>query len=274
MRRVLSLAILLAIGVAALTLYCFTQARRDPLVRTATIRLPRWPPGAKPVRAILISDIHIGSSAMGRARLGRIVGLIDAARPDIVLIAGDMIFGHDPHAAARWGNDLSAGLAALHPPLGVVAVPGNHDHDTGIGDVRRALERSGVTVLANQAIRRGPLAIGGVDDDFSRHADVAGMVAAMRTTGGAPVILTHSPDVAPDLPADMPLVLAGHTHCGQVVPPFWGPIAEVSRYGARYRCGIRREGRRAVVTTAGLGTSGVPFRLGAPPDLWLLTLGP
>jgi predicted MPP superfamily phosphohydrolase len=96
----------------------------------------------------------------------------------------------------------------------------------------------------------------------------------MRRLTGARLILTHSPDIAPNLPPQVSLLLAGHTHCGQVVLPLLGPISEVSRYGARYRCGIRREGGRIVVVTAGLGTSGGPFRLGAPPDLWLLTLGP
>jgi predicted MPP superfamily phosphohydrolase len=96
----------------------------------------------------------------------------------------------------------------------------------------------------------------------------------MRKIAGARLILTHSPDIAPTLPDEIPLLLAGHTHCGQVVLPLLGPVAEVSRFGARYRCGIRREGNRVVVVTAGLGTSGGPFRLGAPPDLWLLTLGP
>jgi predicted MPP superfamily phosphohydrolase len=86
--------------------------------------------------------------------------------------------------------------------------------------------------------------------------------------------MSHSPDVAPLLPPDMPLLLAGHTHCGQIVLPFYGPLASVTRYGERYRAGVRREHARTVVVTCGLGTSGLPFRFGAPPDLWLITLGP
>ena len=87
-------------------------------------------------------------------------------------------------------------------------------------------------------------------------------------------MISHSPDLARTLPADMPLLVAGHTHCGQIAPWPIGPIFTASNHGLRYACGIVRERGRALVVTAGLGTSGLPLRLGAPPDMWLLTLGP
>jgi predicted MPP superfamily phosphohydrolase len=70
------------------------------------------------------------------------------------------------------------------------------------------------------------------------------------------------------------LLLAGHTHCGQIRLPHVGAISFMSRYGDRYGCGLVTEGRLRVVTSAGIGTSLLPLRLGAVPDLWLLTLGP
>jgi predicted MPP superfamily phosphohydrolase len=274
MRKLLIASALILLAAAGVLYYAHEEARRDPVVRTATIQLPGWPAQAKPVRAVLISDIHIGSTAMDARRLARIADRINALHPDIVFIAGDMIFGHDPDGAAKLGNGLVAPLARLHAQLGVVAVLGNHDHWTGTTIVRGDLKRAGVTVLENDAIVRGPLAIAGVDDDYSHHADLPGTLARLRALRGARIVLTHSPDIAPLLPADTPLLLAGHTHCGQVVLPFYGPVSDVTRYGARYRCGIRVEGKRAVIVTAGLGTSGPPLRLGAAPDLWLLTLTP
>lgn len=275
-RRVKRLAILLAICAAAamsLTGYSFWEARRDPVVREASISLPGWPAGTAPMRVVLISDVHIGTAAMGPERLSRIVAQINALRPDLVVIAGDFIFGHAPDSAERIGAPMVAPLAGLRARLGVVAALGNHDHWTGGAATRALLDRAGVTVVDNGAIQRGPLALGVAGDDFSHHTDLPATLAAMAKLPGARIMLTHSPDIAPRLPADVPLLLAGHTHCGQVVLPFYGPISEVSRFGTRYRCGIRREPGRTVVTTAGLGTSGGPFRLGAPPDLWLLTLG-
>ncbi|MBX3565711.1 MAG: metallophosphoesterase [Sphingomonas sp.] len=274
MKRFLLLVLGLAVAAAAaLAGYAYLEARRDPVVREASISLPGWPAGAAPMRVVLISDIHIGTAAMGPERLTRIVTQINALEPDLVLIAGDFIFGHGAGSAARIGPPLVAPLAGLKARYGVVAALGNHDHWTGAAEVRALLQRANVTVVENGAVQRGPLALGVAGDDFSHHTDLLATVSAMRPLSGARIMLTHSPDIAPNLPADVALLLAGHTHCGQVVLPFYGPISDVSRFGERYRCGVRREPGRTVVTTAGLGTSGGPFRLGAPPDLWLLTLG-
>jgi len=266
-----ALGLLFVIGVAV-ALYAFAEARRDPVVRRATITLPRWPAGQPPVRVVLLSDIHIGSLASGPARLTRIVGQINALRPDLVLIAGDFIFGQRKDGAALHGPAMIAPLKGLHARLGVIAVPGNHDHATGMPVVARDLAAAGIVLLRDKAIRVGPLALGGVDDAASGHAHPIYTMAQMRILPGAPVLFTHAPEIAKDLAPDMPLLLAGHTHCGQVVLPLIGPIVEVSP--ARYRCGLIRDGAHTVIVTAGLGATGVPFRLGAPPDLWLLTLGP
>lgn len=271
-RRLLILFAACVAATLALAGYSYSEARRDPVVREARIALPDWPAGAAPVRVALVSDIHVGTAAMDAARLDRIVGQINALAPDLVVIAGDFIFGHAAGSAARIGTPMVAPLSRLRAPLGVLAALGNHDHWTGGAAVRALLERAGIVVIDNQAVQRGPLAIGVAGDDFSRHTDLPATLRAMQPLHGARIMLTHSPDLAPGLPANVGLLLAGHTHCGQVVLPVYGPLTDVSRFGARFRCGVRREGGRTVVTTAGLGTSGGPFRLGAPPDLWLLTL--
>lgn len=263
--------------IAALGLFatiCFVEATSDPIVRRATVALPGLPPTAAPIRMVLISDIHIGSAAMGPRRLRHIVGQINALRPDLVLIAGDFIFGYDPAGAAKLGPAMIGPLSQLRARFGTIAVSGNHDWWTGMAFVRDQLERAHIRLLSNRAVAIGPLAVGGIDDDYSGHAGVAATLDQVRALPGAPLLLSHSPDVAPDLPPDMPLLLAGHTHCGQVVLPFYGPISDVTRYGTRYRCGVKHEGPHTVIVTAGLGTSGAPFRFGAPPDLWLITLVP
>jgi predicted MPP superfamily phosphohydrolase len=254
--------------------YAFLEARRDPVVRRTSIALADWPAGAHPIRLVLMSDIHIGSPAMDAARLTRLVGQVNALQPDLVLLAGDFIAGRVPHSAAWLAPRLVAPLAGLKAPLGVVAVPGNHDHWTGLDDVRQALTRAHVTVLANQAQARGPIAIAGVDDNYTHHDNAPATFSALAQIAGARVVLTHSPDLVRKLPGAPILLLAGHTHCGQVVLPILGPVSNVSHYGMRYLCGIMKDGARTVIVTGGVGTSGVPFRLGAPPDIWLITLGP
>ena len=267
-RTLAVLVLVLVLG--GLGAWGYRNARADPTVRQMTVKLPHWPRGAAAMTVLVWSDIHLGDRATDTARLARLVARADALHPDLVVLAGDYIAGHKPQDAA-----IAPGLAALrglHAPGGVVAVMGNHEYWTDASRVRAVLERAGVTMLANDAVRRGPLAIGGIDDMVNRRADVGATVAAVRAIGGAPLMVSHSPDVAPALPADMPLLVAGHSHCGQIVVPLHGPLVEVTQ--PRYRCGPVREGRRLTIVTAGTGTSVVPLRYGAPADWWLLTLGP
>ena len=172
-------------------------------------------------------------------------------------------------------------LRRLSARLCVVAVLGNHDYWTDPNAVRSALTKAGVTVLENQMARCGPLAIIGVADRFSGHDDMRKSLLAWRSSAGVPVVLTHSPDIVPDLPTNLPLVVAGHTHCGQIVLPWIGPLIRYAPtqhwrhlYNSRYRCGIVREGSRTTIVTAGVGSGTLPVRLGAMPDWWLLTLQP
>ena len=127
-------------------------------------------------------------------------------------------------------------------------------------------------MLENDAMQAGPLAVGGIDDDFTGRSDVPRTLARLARLQGPKLLLSHSPDPFPDLPPDVELMLAGHTHCGQVALPFIGAVKTMSRHGKRYACGVIRERGRTLVVTAGLGTSGLPLRLGAVPDMWLLTL--
>ena len=94
----------------------------------------------------------------------------------------------------------------------------------------------------------------------------------MHALGGPAILLSHGPDVFADRRVTG-LVLAGHTHCGQVVLPLLGAVAVPIRRGRRYVCGVFREQGRMLVVSAGIGTSRLPLRLGAPPDLWLIELG-
>lgn len=260
-----------AIAVLALAAWSYRAAMQMPVFRVAKVVLPDWPADAAPVTVALVSDVHIGNAATDAERFVRIADAVAARRPDLIVLAGDFIAGHD-RADAAAAPGLVPGLRRLRAPLGVVAVPGNHDHWTGVAAVRAALAQGGATVLANRAVRRGPLAIGGIDDLPTRHAEVAGTVEAMRVAGGARLLVSHSPDVATQLPADVTLVLAGHTHCGQVVLPLLGAPVHVAH--PRYRCGLVRERGRTTIVTAGTGTSVLPLRFGAPPDVWLVRLGP
>jgi predicted MPP superfamily phosphohydrolase len=153
-------------------------------------------------------------------------------------------------------------------------VLGNHDHWRDAAQARGALTAAGIRLLDNDAVEVGPLALGGLDDPFTNHHNLDRTTTRMRALPGAKLLLSHSPDPFANLPADVSLMLAGHTHCGQIVLPWIGALATASDYGDRYVCGIVRERGRTLVVGAGLGTSLVPLRIGARPDVWLIELGP
>jgi predicted MPP superfamily phosphohydrolase len=276
MRLLKHLSVILFALAALLATIGYDTARADPVVRRFNLPLADWPRGARPVRVVLASDVHIGSMTMDGPRLTRIVAQIDALRPDLIVLAGDFIEGHDTEEPAKVAAPLIGALRGLRAPLGVVAVLGNHDYSTNAPVVVRALQTAGITVLRNEAIARGPLVIGGIDDDTERHDNVKKTVAGMDRLAGARIMIAHSPEIARNLnritPAPAGLLLAGHTHCGQVSLPFVGPPVHV--VPIRYLCGVIRDPDLTTVVTSGLGTSQLPVRWNVPPDLWVVTLGP
>jgi predicted MPP superfamily phosphohydrolase len=267
------LLVLACIG-AVILVWGYLNAVSEPTVRRAELQLNGWPAGAPPVRAVLLSDIHVAAPDMPTERLRRIVAQVNALRPDLVLIAGDLVSDKDIATRHYSTRDSIAPLAGLKPRLGTIAVLGNHDHWRDEEETKASLAAAGIKVLDNSAVRAGPLAVGGLDDAYTDHANPAGTVARMRALPGAKVLLSHSPDPFARLPRDIGLMLAGHTHCGQVVVPLIGTPVTFSDYGERYACGRIEEGRKTLIVGAGLGTSMLPIRIGTVPEIWLLELGP
>lgn len=247
---------------------------RDPVTREARFAYRDWPAAAPPIRVALIGDIHLQGPDMPPERVARLAALLAEKRPDLILLAGDFV-GDRQLGTRRFSDaEIAAALRHFSAPLGVYAVLGNHDHWRDGPSMRRAIEQAGIPVLDNRAVRAGALALAGIGDIHTRNADVTAAARAAARLPGPTLVFTHSPDVVPRLPARFGLVLAGHTHCGQIVLPLVGALASASRFGERYRCGITREPGRITVVTSGLGASVLPLRYGAPADWWLLTLGP
>lgn len=274
-RVLLAAALVLGLAGTVLLTLGYRNATADPVVRRAYVEVAEWPAGAPPVMVLALSDVHVAGPDMPPERLRAVLRRLNRLRPDLVLVAGDLVSEKAVATRLYPAAEIVSALAVLQAPLGVIVVPGNHDYWAGIVPFDRAFAATGIPFLKNTAVRRGPVRVAALDDVHTRNADVAATVAALDRLGSGPaILLTHSPDAVPRLPRPFAAVFAGHTHCGQIVLPVVGALSYASNYGARFGCGDIRDGGQRVFVGAGLGTSLLPLRFGAPPDVWLVTLGP
>jgi predicted MPP superfamily phosphohydrolase len=170
-------------------------------------------------------------------------------------------------------------LAKLSAPHGKLAVLGNHDYWVDAEGVSRALtETAGFQVLRNESatlmVGESVLTVVGLDDPYTHHGDFAQAMSGIP--GGSPtVLLAHDPDIIEQAAArGISLVLAGHTHGGQVVVPGLGPPIPNSRYGQRYVSGLNHCRATAIYTNRGIGMVLVPLRIACPPEVAVIALRP
>jgi predicted MPP superfamily phosphohydrolase len=251
--------------------WMYWEAARMPVLRQTEIVLADYPAGARPLRVALLTDTHMGGPDQSPARLDRIVAAINALKPDLILLGGDYKGEAKLPGFSYTREEGAAPLGRLRAPLGVVAVLGNHDHWDDAAAWTGLLEGEGIAVLRNQAVRRGPLAVGGIDDAYSGHDNLEATLASARAQGGAVVLLSHGALPFKQSAGPLPPFLAGHTHCGQIALPFIGPLYLPYKHPIRYACGRYDEPRGTILVSGGVGTSNLPLRLNAPPDYWLIT---
>jgi uncharacterized protein len=265
----------LAAAAAALAVYAGLYEPRRLVVRRAELALPHWPGALSGLRVGVMSDFHAGSPHAGAGAIGAWVERMNAEAPDLVALPGDFLDAHFLLGGRLAPERVGERLAALRAPLGAVAVLGNHDWKQDGARMWLALERAGIVVLENSSYaieaRGARFHVAGLGDFRLRHPDVVKALA--RVPDGEPVLLlTHDPDPFPRVPARVSLTIAGHTHGGQVAVPYVRGAFIPSRYGERFARGLIVEHDRRLVVSSGLGTSGPPVRLLAPPELLVLTL--
>jgi hypothetical protein len=239
----------------AMTGVAFVQGTRPPEVIIHEVRLPGLPAALDGTSIAALSDFHLGALLDGEWLAAR-VAQVDALRPDVVVLLGDLLEGHG--APLR---SLAAGLRGFRAPLGVFAVTGNHEYHGGRDDAVRALEEAGVQVLRDRWVELRPgLVLAGVDDLTARRrrgeaGDFAGAALAGRPTGAA-VLLSHSPlELERAAAAGAGLVLSGHTHGGQI----W-PFGYLVRRSYPQLAGRYQVGGATVIVSRGAGTWGPRMR--------------
>jgi predicted MPP superfamily phosphohydrolase len=261
----------------ALAAYAGLYEPRRLVVRRAELALPNWPGALDGLRAGVMSDLHAGSPHASADAIAGWVARMNAEAPDLVLLPGDFLDAHFLFGGRLAPERVGERMAELRAPLGAVAVLGNHDWKQAGARMWLALERAGIVVLENAShaieARGARLHVAGLGDYRLRRPDVVSALA--RVPDGEPVLLlTHDPDAFVSVPARVSLTVAGHTHGGQVAVPYVRRPFIPSRYGERFARGHVVERDRQLVVSSGLGTSGLPARFLAPPEILVLTLRP
>lgn len=240
-----------------------------------TLSPPGWPATCDGLRVAVLSDLHVGSPFNGLDKLQRIVDLSNRAQPDVVLLAGDYVIHGVPGGRFVPPEESAPWMGRIVARAGVYAVLGNHDWWLGGPRVRAALEDAGIPVLddAGTPVVAGACRfwLAGIGDLWEGTPDVPAALAG--AADGDPVLaFTHNPDLFVDAPARIGLLVAGHTHGGQVYLPIVGRPVVPSKYGERFAIGHIVEDGRHLFVTSGLGTSIVPARFRVPPEISVLTL--
>lgn len=240
-------------------------------VRDYEVALPGLPPGLDGFTIAVLSDIHLKAGTL--RRFPGWVETVNRRGPDLVVMLGDFVNGYGDNDPAL--SELSDAMRNFHAPYGVFAVLGNHDLMRGAGPVARALAAGDVRLLREEAVAlktpHGELNLIGLDYRDSGFISADRRVRSLLRKNTVNLLLSHTPDVFPDLPADVGLTLAGHTHGGQLRLPFYGSLLQFSRYGKRYLYGQISEGGKQLVVTGGLGGS-LNIRFNMPPEIVFIRL--
>jgi hypothetical protein len=247
--------------------------RTDFHVREVEVPMPGLPADLHGLRILQLSDIHLGPF-LSESELARVIDACLGLRPHLAVITGDLI--------SQRGDPLDAcirQLARVKADAGVFGCMGNHERYAAAENyTEQAAERVGIRFLRRRArtLRFGNaiLNLAGVD-----HQSTAGGrpylpgAEKMVIPAAANILLSHNPDVFPVAARQgYNLMLSGHTHGGQVTVEILEQSINPARFFTPYVYGLYRAGAAAAYVTRGIGTIGIPARIGAPPEISVLRL--
>lgn len=245
-----------AITALLLAIVAMVQGIRSPVLTEYELTVRDLPRERDGMVLVHLSDLHLGT-LIGPSWLERIVGRVQALKPDIIVLVGDILDGRPGRI-----EPLLPMLGKFQAPFGVWGVTGNHEYYAGLETCVRQLERSGVKLLRDSSAQLAPgLTIAGVDDLTAREGQRLGTRPVEQALGagspGATIYLSHSPwhaETAATLGAD--LMLCGHTHAGQIWPFTYLVKLRYPNISGHYRV----DGMQLIVGR-GTGTWGPRMRL-------------
>lgn len=225
------------------------------------------------LRVAVISDLHISNAEAAFLRLDSLVAAVVQSAPDLVLLLGD--YTQHPDEIPNIGQHR-AEVAKRLSPLSVIptlAVLGNYETWSNAGAWQRALSAQSITVLQNEVqtvvTEAGRVCVRGLGDAFTKQLRYVDFPEDCGDS--VKLTITHDPAGA-FYPGVSGLIIAGHTHCGQLRIPGYGPIWVPSQAPRGATCGLYKDAYRTLWVSAGVGTSILPIRLGAQAQWDLLTI--
>lgn len=267
--------------------YSFFIEPNRLVVTSATLKIKNWNPAFDGLKIVMIGDLHGGSNCITEEKIRDIVAKVNEQNPDVVVMLGDYVSEWSDGSLKMPVETIAANLKGIESTYGVFAVLGNHDGDYDDNRVAAALSSNGYKVLQNEvaAIEKDGqrIRIFGMKDHLKLSGGWLRISADSKqylsTTGsGDLIVLQHSPDILPVIAGEylvspeLRLILAAHTHGGQIRFPILGSPIVPSGFGQKYVRGhIFDKGVDMFVTT-GIGTSVLPFRFMVPPEIVVLTI--
>jgi predicted MPP superfamily phosphohydrolase len=239
-------------------------------VARLSVAVPNLPEPFAGTTVALVTDLHHGRYT-SLHYIRTVVEVTNALRPDLILLGGDYAHEH-----RRYLPPCFEVLADLKAPLGVYGVLGNHDHWYSASLARSSMREAHIAEVTNTGywlmLRGSRLRIAGVDDLWEGTQNLDAALDDARPDDAC-ILLSHNPDYVETLTdRRVGLVLSGHTHGGQVVlPGLYAPYIP-SRFGRKYLHGLVNTEHTQVYVSRGLATVGPPVRIGARPEVTLLTL--
>lgn len=275
----------LALLIGLLAAYSYYIGARGFAVVEETLAVPNWT--ANDFKVVAISDIHAGSNYAPEERLRYMVDQANAQNADLIVLLGDYVSelkvdrqrmrlpddGTDRTELRIPVETFAPILGGLRAKHGVIAVIGNHDNWHNGPKVARALEQAGINVLENETFEidhgSDKITIWGIEDLWKNRRVPTAAYEAITNKQNI-IAITHNPDSLLQTPSGIALMIAGHSHGGQMNWPFFGPIAAVN--DGRFMDGLANVDGKHVYVTSGVGTSVIPFRFRVPPEIAVLSI--
>lgn len=238
------------------------------VIRRRVLPIAGLPPSFDGYQIMHLSDLHIGSFTTP-SRVARWMARLTNERTDLIVVTGDLVT-----SGTAFHHDIAETIGVLDSPDGVLLILGNHDYFDDGEPMLSELSKRGIRTLRNEhvCIERGDqrVVVAGVEDPRSGREDLE--AALRRRPRGTTILLAHDPAWFDQTPNDVDLVLSGHTHGGQVAVPGLARWINLTRLSHPYTLGVYRRGGTTMVVSGGMGCTGLPIRVGVPPEVLVLRL--